>query len=655
MLVPTPTIQLEARAHTTSSSSASQTSSDYCSNKAHSKSAACQKPVNQNGLEIGLGVGIPVFLIMCVLGYFLFRNYRKDKREGLEHDPDFDEIGEATALPDFPAPGSEDPFAGPTQRRYTEYPDSRLQNPSTNDLSKFSTRNLDEGFDAFVLPYQHQTGSKASLDEYAKQIMDKSTFGKSMSVHPVVNPLPGAPHRFSPQKSRMSQLGQTAPVGKLQNEDFTRLTNDSATLVDDEFYNSRDHFGPSEASLVNSNRFDVQYENEEPTDIESAAETETEDTEEYHNTDNNYNNHAEQTDDIESVEDFSDSDEQPGVVRAVAVDDLLSPFEDENEVSPKRSDSTRDTSASIGSKTELPQKISLLKKSPALATLDVLKSKELENEEQNDKLEEVMTKEQEEQLARMKSVYNVYFDRSNSVKSEAPESKSFHADESQPLPQLDPARLKVNENLNADTDYSKRHTTASSVYDAVPIFHNEDQPSHGYPQANGYSGEYESGYQHGPYAEANNSQTDPPQPLPPLQSLPHPSDFRNSSIETFTNYVPRPRLVSGSKHDNESALSSPVTRHQHTFGTPVEEGLPPSLRKTTGDAVPSPTQLSRTSVVMLNHVSEIAPLRPYRPAGYLPSGAGSPSMTNNEWASSHDDLIPGNRKSAVRRMMNSNF
>lgn len=683
MLVPTPTVELAARAETKTTSSALKTSTGYCSDGKHANSAECQKPVSQNGLEIGLGVGIPVFLIMCVLGYFLLRNYRKDKKESLEHDPDFDEIGEATALPDFPAFGSEDPFSGSGQKRYVEHPGMRNQNISAHDLSKYSSRNLDDGFDGFVLPYHHQTGSKASLDEYAKQIMvNKSSFGKTASVHSSLTHLQTASRRSSPQKRNMMPVSMNEPVGNLTKNDFTKLANGSTTSVEDEFYNSKDHFDVSRASLVNTDRFDGRYENEdEATDV--GAESETDDENQIHN------DYMSQADEIESVADFSDSEDKRGVVGVSPTVDILSPFEDHNELSTTHSAATRDTSTSIGSKSEQlgsPQKVASLKKSPALATLDVLKNAsdgeydqeiEYDPDHKNEGHQE-MSKEQEEQLARMKSVYKVYFDRSNSVKSEAPERTSFQVDESQPLPQLDSTHLKVNSNLKADTDYSKRHTTASSVYDAVPIFHGgeyaEGQANgYGYPEQDnrypehddeyfgqqggypGYDGGYENGYdmQNSPYG--HNEYDQPPQPLAPLQSLPHPSDFRNSSIETFTNYVPRARLVSASKYDSESSLSTPVTKLQPTFGSPGEKGIPPALRKLSGDVVPSATQLSRTSVVMLNPVSEIGPLRKYKPAGSLPSASGSPSMPNSEWAASNDDLIPGNRKSAVRRMMNTNF
>ena len=51
---------------------------DECENDSE---GSCQKPVNDDSLTIGLAIGIPVFVILCVLSFFLFRNYRKGKKE----------------------------------------------------------------------------------------------------------------------------------------------------------------------------------------------------------------------------------------------------------------------------------------------------------------------------------------------------------------------------------------------------------------------------------------------------------------------------------------------------------------------------------------------------------------------------------------------
>lgn len=74
--------------------------------------------MSNDSLTIALSIVLPVIAILCVLGYFLYRNYRKDKKEDLERDPDFYETGEATALPDYPEMKHEDPFHNRNSIRY---------------------------------------------------------------------------------------------------------------------------------------------------------------------------------------------------------------------------------------------------------------------------------------------------------------------------------------------------------------------------------------------------------------------------------------------------------------------------------------------------------------------------------------------------------
>lgn len=67
---------------------------------------------------------------------------------------------------------------------------------------------------------------------------------------------------------------------------------------------------------------------------------------------------------------------------------------------------------------------------------------------------------------------------------------------------------------------------------------------------------------------------------------------------------------------------------------------------------------------MMINPTEITQLRKFKPAGSLPSGSSSSPMNvstpsfnagQSSYGASENDLIPGNRKSDVRRMMNSNF
>ena len=117
---------------------------------------------------------LPCLAIVAVLGYFLYRNYRKDKKESLEHDPDFDENGEATALPDYPQMKDyqEDPFHNRNSVRYPmDYSNNKPYSKQYERASKQQQRPLDPYLDSFVLPYQHQTGSKLS-DDYARKLGD---------------------------------------------------------------------------------------------------------------------------------------------------------------------------------------------------------------------------------------------------------------------------------------------------------------------------------------------------------------------------------------------------------------------------------------------------------------------------------------------------
>lgn len=103
----------------------------------------------------------------------------------MEHDPDFDETGEATMLPDFPNQKQymEDPFHNRNSVRY----------PAQNHMAKESSSSLtqtvqaDPYLDNFVLPYQHQTESKVSLNEYARQLGEHQTFGHTPRASTHIN------------------------------------------------------------------------------------------------------------------------------------------------------------------------------------------------------------------------------------------------------------------------------------------------------------------------------------------------------------------------------------------------------------------------------------------------------------------------------------
>ena len=197
-------------------------------------------------------------------------------------------------------------------------------------------------------------------------------------------------------------------------------------------------------------------------------------------------------------------------------------------------------------------------------------------------------------------------------------------------------------------------------------------------------------------------QQQPQRPLPPLQQLRHPSDLRKSTIQTFTDFKPRhknqnvtsppmgkqPFVPIESDGVWTSPISSPAMQSQASFQShqqqqqnhqqsqngqqdyfsqqnyaPQQQQMHHQQQQQQQQqqqphvkAVPSATQLSRSSVVMLNPVTEITKSRKFKPAGSYPSNANlHAQFGHGDLNGPENDLLPGNRKSDVRRMMNSNF
>lgn len=685
----TPTYSLYERTSNLddSDSSSSSSSHDKCS---AGSGKLCQRPVSYGSLQIGLGIGIPAAVILIVLSLFMLRTLRKNRKESQEHDPDFDENGDATALPDFPAFLNEDPF----DNRYSIPPQKGLgmSNPNRSNaeiLSMSTKEGIDRAmFDGFVLPYQHQLGSKASLEEFAKQTIDNTapgSTGRRSTMVPLFISTAGASNRTSPQKSHLcheqKRVSHTrAPPGKLTKEDYRNLASDSTGLLgDDDFYNTKEDFEDDSHgdSKLSSNVFSVEYEHEKQLPINefSAPVPQEEARERPVSTGSN---------------DMPEPDIKSQRMSSGYKDEHLQSEIDHNTTNKRASNnpfmriSTADVSheeREIESQPQMEERpqapeimVNLrpengLSKSPRMSAFNLLKNISDDEGEgeggaegEGDVSADIadMNPEQAEELARMKSVYKVYFDRANSVKTMGTEGRGheFHADATQQLPSIDIDNLRINENLKGDTLYDKRRTATSSIYDENPIFPEPEETHHPYQQLRMPHQQYQ---QYG-YEPQNMG---PPAPreipeLPPLKTLPSASEIRRSTIETFTDYHPRHKPPP-SGNLNGSNASSPQLSTTGSFASlrsPTGESMP-TLRE--GDdhvSSPSPHQLSRTSVVMMNATNQIKSKERYRPAGSVPNVLRSPAYgghPNDELAASHDDLIPGNRKSAVRRMMNSNF
>ncbi|ODV78161.1 uncharacterized protein CANTADRAFT_7613 [Suhomyces tanzawaensis NRRL Y-17324] len=714
----TPTIDVHPRADSSDSSE-----TDRCK---HSNSGECQKPVSNNAETIALAVVLPCVVIIIVLGCFLFRNYRKEKKESMEHDPDFDENGEATALPDLPNPkyNMEDPFHN---RNSVRYPQAVAEagapglnfhhvNKSSSSLA-MSNMTGDPYIDTFSLPYQHQTGSKASLDDYARNFGINGIDGPTRAsayVNRTRNssisqpPINGFAN-VSPQKSNLrteitNANVQKSPVKKFGNKEYTNIPNHSTTSIRDGTELTKFTTASDIESVTNSEdssageKYEggVKYENEstlevnnnstaprpffdkvlgipptaglsydreahsahahhpEPTVEESPVyiDSHTDDKLTSSPFDDTVNDTTANT----TSNTYPEREHKLDYENEEPIDGDFN-FSTDNNTTQDQSHLTQDLESTPFAKS----------KSPRISQFNLLKNDSDEEDFNNeDEVEgQALTAEKEEELKRMKSVYRVYFDGESTHNPGDEEERGFKVDPSQPLPQINvdgipqaksDERIRINNELTMDTNYDKRMTTTSSIY----------------PE--GADQSYNQSYEEQHFYEQQHVQ--PPVDLPPLQQLRNASDIRKSTLQTYTDFRPKTKNVVTSptqKHtfspvDNwTSPKNSPVNQSQSSFVSvnQPQSILPPSNSSTSLNGsvgtVPSATQLSRSSVVMLNPVTEITKQRKFKPAGSLPanSAASPPNpynpQFNQSFASTDGSLIPGNRKSDVRRMMNTNF
>ena len=682
----------------------------------HSKSNLCQKPVSSNALTITLAVVVPTVIVCIVLGYFLFRNYRKNKKEELEHDPDFDENGEATALPDLPNHKyeMEDPFHNRNSVRYPQPAMNEKFNRSSTSLAH--TVQTDPYLN-HVLPFHHQINSKASLDDYARHLGEISGFDQARSVRSStfvggsrLSSLSYATpshhmNNTSPQKSQLRtelsavDYAPKSPTKQVGSKKYTNIPNHSTNSFNQEHQSkqevsdlesvsdSEDEFEDSSLSAsqgANNEKFQVVYENESAPALNATT------------------HHPEPTVDyVPSVNNVvvSNIDHSPfdnaGDETANTTHTMVSKLEVDNEpiegdfdFSNENTTQELDNSASHLDPHHLNthgQGIAR-SKSPRISAFNLLKNDSDDEDDNADKL----NPEQEEELKRMKSVYRVYFDGDK----QAAEDKGFQPDSSKPLPEMGPSvhnirddQVRINKDLKVNTDYDKRMTTTSSIYTEAVPFHNENETQQDYyNQPNEYYQQQQAQYYYQQqHQQDQNQPVYPDQPLAPLRLLPNASDIRKSTIQTYTDFHPRHKNSANSPTQQRqpynpientsswsSPLPSPVTNSNPSMSFNLQQQptqqqqqsyFPAQNGPAQNGTVPSATQLSRSSVVMINP-TEITQLRKFKPAGSLPSGSSSSPMNvstpsfnagQSSYGASENDLIPGNRKSDVRRMMNSNF
>lgn len=600
---------------------------DSCKN---SNSSECEKPVQDNAKIIAISVCVPVFVIFLILGYLLYRNYRKEKKEMLE-DPDFDETGDLTALPDT------NPFQDKKMIHHQSY--------QANNM-----RQANYSADPYiVLPYTHQIGSKVSLDEYSKRLVYSrdSTYTESKTY--------GYNRQNASLKDNQSNLESYEMQEKNVNTVVSPVKEEFKETKTDDIESSHSH-GIDEIES---------YDTEESEVIAKNVQSDNED--EFHDT-------------LEHDTTMGHDDSNRTLIKSPFEQEVAPPtftVEDTENDEFTFSDDNNDVTATTTREQDIKKT-----KSPRISQFDLLNN-ESDNEEEHEKL----TKEQEEEIKRMKSVYKVYFDKDG---NDVPLSSynKFAPDMSQPVPSLEIAEpvQKINKDLNADTDYSKRMTTASSIYTSnqlndgdQEVYYNDpnqrydqyyqpDQNQQYYqqdPNQQYYQPGYDQNQQYYQQQYPQEPQVVTRANLPPLQQLGSASELRKSSLQTFTDYLPSKKNGQIVSPTNKNFPSDPINNQWQspTLSSQSQfdgNGSQISAPDAKGANPPSASQMARTSVVMLNPVTEITKLRKFKPAGSLPRSNTNPQQlhafyNNEDLNDSENDLIPGNRKSQVRRMMNTNF
>jgi len=176
-----------------------------CSKKDNKDSQLCATGESTSAWEVCLAVILPVFFIGVILGYFVWRAYKKNKKEALEDDdPDFN--GDNIVLPDIiedkdsdqgryrtpganpfkyansssvqlPQKAATNPFgdskayeAGHDMNQ--KVPPSYMYNHAENMSQTSFPRTLHnhDPVESIVLPYAEETVSKRSLEELSRQL-----------------------------------------------------------------------------------------------------------------------------------------------------------------------------------------------------------------------------------------------------------------------------------------------------------------------------------------------------------------------------------------------------------------------------------------------------------------------------------------------------
>lgn len=375
-------------------------------------SQLCQTPENTtNTLAICLAVIIPVVVVACVIAFFMWKNYRKNKKEILEdNDPDFN--ADNIMLPEYDYDNQINPNS--INMRGPKIAGFSMAAASTDSFGNpFNERNLDPSL-APVRPQLHYQrsnplalpfgNSKEELDRYSKDLgIDFHDFNypvKKMNT-------PSAPPSASGSRVNTQPNSRRTSISNLHQTTYANGNTSQLAIP------------RSEVPMTSPLRKNAAPPNVQKNESEEESDDDTDDS------DNDSENDSEDDSDSDSENDSEDDSEDDS-------DSDSSDASSGNSMSHEQTDHN-------ASQSENPFVANTTSTSPLSSTNDAFKRtnqtfsatnvddadtivKQGQLQAQPHERAQVpptptdipLTEEEEEQLNRMKSVYQVYFSRNGS-------------------------------------------------------------------------------------------------------------------------------------------------------------------------------------------------------------------------------------------------
>ncbi|GMM43818.1 hypothetical protein DAPK24_003930 [Pichia kluyveri] len=378
-----------------------------------------------NTLAICLAVIIPVVLVILVVGVFMYKAYRRNKKEALDDDdPDFNV--DNIILPDYEMSnkiynpnintnivnGSTDSFGNPFNEKNIPNNNNNFANPSYPSS------------DPLVLPFG---SSKEELDRYSKNL--------GLDYHEFNYPVRKMNSNQNSRRNSLSHSYSNSSLNLNQNNNNNNLKSNSPLKNINSDYNNNDN-----QSFTNKN-FQQKSNIPPPLHVvgddsndEESSDDDSDDNSDEDSDDNSEEDSDEDSDDDSEDDEDEDEDEDDSSIVHNDLESKLektsNPFESkldkslDNSVSPITDDGELNfINSSKTTVNEIPDNTKVQNPLGLAVNSNIANDFDAKNSEIPDLGNDIpLSPEEEEQLNRMKSVYQVYFSRNGSkyIKKDAP-------------------------------------------------------------------------------------------------------------------------------------------------------------------------------------------------------------------------------------------